>query len=40
MAVYAGMSLAEANRLLASVKATGKFPGANIRRMRAMINGT
>ena len=40
MAVYAGMSLAEANRMLASVKATGKFPGANIRRMRAMVNGT
>ena len=40
MAVYAGMSLAEVNRLLTSVKATGKFPGANIRRMRAMVNGT
>jgi hypothetical protein len=26
--------------LLTTVKATGKFPGANIRRMRAMINGT
>ena len=40
MGVYAGMSLAEANKLLAKVKATGKFPGANVRRMRAMINGT
>ena len=40
MAVYAGMTLAEANRMLAAVKATGKFPGANIRRMRASINGT
>jgi len=40
MAVYAGMSLAEANRMLTSVKATGKFPGANIRRMRAIVNGT
>jgi hypothetical protein len=40
MAVYAGMTLAEANRMLASVKATGKFPGANIRRMRAAFNGT
>jgi hypothetical protein len=40
MAVYGGMTLAEANRMLAKVRATGKFPGANIRRMRAMINGT
>jgi hypothetical protein len=40
MAVYAGMTVAEANRMLATVKATGKFPGANVRRMRAMVNGT
>lgn len=40
MAVYAGATLADANRMLATVKATGKFPGANIRRMRAVINGT
>src|SRR5215813_15390907 len=40
MAVYAGLTLADANRMLATVKATGKFPGANIRRMRAVINGT
>lgn len=40
MAVYGGLTLAEANRMLARVRATGKFPGANIRRMRAMINGT
>jgi len=40
MAVYGGMTLAEANRMLTSVRATGTFPGANIRRMRAMINGT
>jgi hypothetical protein len=40
MAVYAGGTLADANRMLATVKATGKFSGANIRRMRAMINGT
>jgi hypothetical protein len=40
MAVYAGNTLAEANAMLAKVKATGKFPGANIRRMRAMVNGT
>jgi hypothetical protein len=40
MAVYAGTTLAEANRILASVKATGKFHDANLRRMRAVINGT
>ena len=40
MAVYAGMTLADANRMLAAVKATGKFPGANIRRMRTAFNGT
>jgi hypothetical protein len=40
MAVYAGMTLADANRTLAAVKATGKFSGVNIRRMRAAFNGT
>ena len=40
MAVYAGMTRAEANRMLGAVRATGKFPGANIRRMRAEMNGT
>ena len=40
MAVYAGMTLAEANQMLGAVKATGKFPGATIRRMRAEMNGT
>ena len=40
MAVYAGLTQADANRMLASVQATGKFPGANIRRMRAVLNGT
>src|SRR6266516_2922044 len=40
MAVYAGSTLAEANRMLAAVKATGKFPGANIRRLRTSFNGT
>jgi hypothetical protein len=40
MAVYAGKTLAEANRTLAAVKATGKFPGANVRRMRTGFNGT
>ena len=40
MAVFAGPTLAEAKRVLAKVKATGKFPGANIRRMRTGFNGT
>jgi len=40
MAMYAGTTLAEANRMLGAVKATGKFPGANIRRMRTGFNGT
>jgi hypothetical protein len=40
MAIYAGTSLAEAQRVLAMVKATGKFPGANLRRMRTGFNGT
>lgn len=40
MAVYAGLTLAEANRMLTNVQATKKFPGASIRRMRAIINGT
>jgi hypothetical protein len=40
MAVYAGMTPADANRMLAAVKATGKFPRANIRRLRAAFNGT
>ena len=40
MAVYAGPTLAEANRILAAAKATGKFPGAFVRRMRAGFNGT
>jgi|ERR1051326_1967351 hypothetical protein len=40
MAVYAGPTLAGANRMLATVQATRKFSGVNIRRMRAVINGT
>ena len=40
MGVYAGSTLAEAKRLLETVKAAGKFPGANIRRMRTGFNGT
>ncbi|MGH9928983.1 MAG: hypothetical protein ACREA9_07115 [Pyrinomonadaceae bacterium] len=40
MAAYGGTTLAESRRVLASVKATGKFPGAYVRRMRAGFNGT
>jgi hypothetical protein len=40
MAVYGGATLAEANRVLAAVKSTGKFPGAYMRRMRTGFNGT
>ena len=40
MAVYAGSTPAEANRMLQTVRATGKFPSANIRRMRTGFNGT
>jgi hypothetical protein len=40
MAVYAGKTKAEADRVLGEVKATSKFPGANIRRIRAGFNGT
>lgn len=37
LAVHAGGTLEEANRRLSEVKATGKFPGANVRRMQAVI---
>ena len=40
MAVYAGRTRAEAARMLAKVKATGKYPGANVRRTFAGFNGT
>ena len=40
MAVYAGATLAEAKRVLTAVEASGKFLGANIRRMRTGFNGT
>jgi hypothetical protein len=39
MAVYAGRTRAEANAMLARVKATGKFDGANLRRMSIGFNG-
>ena len=40
MAVYAGRTRAEAKRFFDAVKATGKFPGANLRPMRTGFNGT
>jgi hypothetical protein len=40
MAVYAGTTLTDAKRTLGRVKATGKFPGAYLRRMRTGFNGT
>ncbi len=40
MAVYGGATRAEAARVLETVKATGQFPGANIRRMSMGFNGT
>lgn len=40
MAVYGGRTRAEANAMLAKVKATGKFPGAYLKRMFTGFNGT
>jgi len=40
MAVYAGRTRAEAANVLAKVQATGRFPGANLRRMSIGFNGT
>ena len=40
MAVYAGATRAQAAQMLAQVRATGAYPGANIRRMQAGFNGT
>jgi hypothetical protein len=37
LAVYAGLTLKEAKARLAEVKATGIFPGANIRKMQARL---
>ncbi|HEV2735961.1 MAG TPA: hypothetical protein VGV85_14035, partial [Longimicrobiaceae bacterium] len=36
LAVYAGASRAQADSALAGVRATGRFPGANLRRMRVV----
>jgi len=40
MAVYAGRTRAEAQATLAKVKATGKFPGAYLKRTSTGFNGT
>jgi hypothetical protein len=40
MAVYGGTTLAEAKRVLAAVKATGKYRGAYILQTRTGFNGT
>lgn len=40
LAVYAGPSISDARRILALVKATGKYNDAMIRRMRTSFNGT
>ena len=40
MAVYGGTTPAEAKRAQEAVRATGKFPGAYLRRMRTGFNGT
>lgn len=37
LAVHAGATIKEANVRLSEVKATGKFPGANIRKMQAVF---
>jgi len=40
LGVYAGKTRAAADAFLKTVNATGKFPGATLRRMKAGINGT
>lgn len=40
MAVYAGRTRAEAERILTLVKESGKFPGAYLKRIRVGFNGT
>ena len=40
VAVYAGRTRAEGLAMLQKVKAMGKYPGANLRRMSAGFNGT
>ena len=40
MAIYGGTTVAEAKRVLEAVRATERFPAANLRRMRTGFNGT
>ncbi|HEX8337624.1 MAG TPA: hypothetical protein VF621_12900 [Pyrinomonadaceae bacterium] len=40
MAVYAGRTRAEGQAMLERVRAAGKYPGANLRRLRTGFNGT
>ena len=40
MAVYAGRTRAEGQAMLDKVKATAKYPGANLRRLSTGFNGT
>ena len=40
VAVYAGRTRAEGEAMLERVRATGQYPGANLRRLRAGFNGT
>jgi len=40
MAVFGGKTQTQARAILAKIKETGKFPGAMIRRMHALVNGT
>jgi hypothetical protein len=40
LAVYAGETQAAARAFLAEVKRTGKFPGANLRKMQVVVVGT
>jgi len=40
LGVYAGKTRAQADAFMKTVKATGKFPGAAVRRMKAGIDGT
>jgi len=37
IAVYAGDTAEQAQQFLAAVKQTGRFPGANLRRMQAVL---
>ena len=38
LAVYAGSTRSEANATLAAVTRTGRYPGANLRRMQVVYN--